>query len=163
MIGFPALASTSAEQGRIAACNAFGMEHTSLPHLFPYGIYSVPEISMVGQTEQALTEAKAPYEIVVARFREIARGAIIGITDGMLKLLFHQETRKLLGVHIVGHRASEFVHVGQAVLAFEGTVDYFVNSVFNYPTFAEYYKVAALDRYNKVGPPAGAPPPPDLL
>lgn len=162
VIGFPALASTSAEQGRVAACNAFGVKHTSLPHLFPLGIYSVPEISMVGQTEQALTEARVPYEIGVARFREIARGAIIGITDGMLKLLFHQETRKLLGVHIVGHGASELVHIGQAVLAFEGTVDYFVNSVFNYPTFAECYKVAALDGYNKVGPPAGAPPPPDM-
>ena len=163
VIGFPALASTSAEQGRVAACNAFGVKHTSLPQLFPYGIYSVPEISMVGQTEQALTEARVPYEIGVARFREIARGAIIGTTDGMLKLLFHQETRKLLGVHIVGHGASELVHIGQAVLAFDGTVDYFVNSVFNYPTFAECYKVAALDGYNKVGPPVGAPPPPDLL
>ena len=163
VIGFPALASTSAEQGRVAACEIFGMSHASLPHLFPYGIFSVPEISMVGQTEQALTEARVPYEIGVARFREIARGAIIGLNDGMLKLLFHRETRKLLGVHIVGYGASELVHIGQAVMAFEGTVDYFVNSVFNYPTFAECYKVAALDGYNRVGPPEGVPPPPDAL
>ncbi|HKN46415.1 MAG TPA: Si-specific NAD(P)(+) transhydrogenase [Candidatus Polarisedimenticolia bacterium] len=155
IIGFPALASTSMEQGRLAACHAFGISCTSFPHLFPYGIYSVPEISFVGRNEQELTEAGVPYEIGLARYREIARGAILGDDSGLLKLLFHLETRRLLGVHIIGTGATELVHIGQAVLAFEGTIDYFVNNVFNYPTFAECYKVAALDGYNKVGP---APP-----
>ncbi len=153
VIGFPALASTSMEQGRLAACHAFGVACTSLPHLFPYGIYSVPEISMVGRNEEELTAAGVPYEVGVARYREIARGAILGDDSGLLKILFHRETRRLLGVHIIGTGATELVHIGQAVLAFDGPIDYFVNNVFNYPTFAECYKVAALDGYNKVGPP----------
>jgi NAD(P) transhydrogenase len=152
VIGFPALASTSMEQGRLAACNAFGMACTSMPHLFPYGIYSIPEISMVGKNEEELTADGIPYEVGVARYREIARGAILGDDSGLLKLLFHRETRKILGVHIIGTGATELVHIGQAVLAFDGTIDYFVNNVFNYPTFAECYKVAALDGFNKVGP-----------
>ncbi len=152
VIGFPSLASTSMEQGRIAACNAFGVSYTSERSLFPYGIYSVPEIAMVGQTEETLTENRVPYEIGVARYREIARGAIMGATQGLLKILFHRESRKVLGVHIIGHSASELIHIGQSVLAFEGSLDYFVNTVFNYPTLAEAYKVAALDGYNKVGP-----------
>ena len=110
---------------------------------------------MVGKTEEELTAAGVPYEVGLAHYREIARGAILGDDTGMLKLLFHRETRKLLGVHIIGTGASELVHIGQAVLAFDGTLDYFVNSVFNYPTFAECYKVAALDGFNKVGPPEG--------
>ncbi len=153
VIGFPALASTSMEQGRLAACHAFGAACSSLPHLFPYGIYSIPEISMVGRNEEELTAAGVPYEIGVARYKEIARGAILGDDSGLLKILFHRETRRILGVHIIGTGATELVHIGQAVLAHDGTIDYFVNSVFNYPTFAECYKVAALDGYNKVGPP----------
>ncbi len=152
VIGFPSLASTSMEQGRLAACHAFGAPCQSLPHLFPYGIYSVPEISMVGRNEEELTAAGVPYEVGVARYREIARGAILGDDSGLLKILFHRETRKILGVHIIGTAATELVHIGQAVLALDGTLDYFVNSVFNYPTFAECYKVAALDGFNKVGP-----------
>ena len=152
VIGFPALASTSMEQGRLAACHAFGVASASFPHLFPYGIYSVPEISMVGRNEEELTAAGVPYEVGIARYREIARGAILGDDSGLLKILFHRETRRLLGVHIIGTGATELVHIGQAVLAFEGTLDYFVNNVFNYPTFAECYKVAALDGFNKVGP-----------
>ena len=160
VIGFPALASTSMEQGRLAACQAFGVACPSMPHLFPYGIYSVPEISMVGQHEAELTNAGVPYEVGVARYREIARGAILGDDSGLLKILFHRQTRRILGVHIIGTGATELVHIGQAVMAFGGTIDYFVEAVLNYPTFAECYKVAALDGYNKVGPPPGAPPPP---
>ena len=163
VIGFPSLASTSMEQGRIAACNAFGVSYTSERSLFPYGIYSVPEIAMVGQTEETLTDNRVPYEIGVARYREIARGAIMGATQGLLKILFHRENRKILGVHIIGHSASELIHIGQSVLAFGGGLDYFVNTVFNYPTLAEAYKVAALDGYNKVGPEDSETPLPDLI
>ena len=152
VVGFPALASTSLEQGRLAACHAFGVPATSMPQLFPYGIYSIPEISMVGRTENELTKDAVPYETGVAHFRETARGAIVGDVAGLLKLLFHRETRKLLGVHILGTSATELVHIGQAVLALDGTLDYFVETVFNYPTFAECYKVAALDAFNKLGP-----------
>ncbi len=154
VVGFPSLASTSMEQGRIAACHAFGIEYESSPDHFPFGIYSVPELSMVGSTEQELTEAGVPYEVGLARYREISRGNIMGDETGMLKLLFHRESRKLLGIHIIGTGAAELVHIGQAVLAFGGTLDYFVNTVFNYPTLAECYKVAALDCYNKIGPAA---------
>jgi NAD(P) transhydrogenase len=150
IIGFPALASTSAEQGRLASCHAFGVACTSLPHLFPYGIYSVPEISMVGKTEEELTKDAVPYETGVARYREIARGAIVGDDIGILKILVHRETRLLLGVHILGTAATELVHVGQSFLALGGTLDVLVDTVFNYPTFAECYKVAALDAYNKL-------------
>jgi NAD(P) transhydrogenase len=156
VIGFPALASTSMEQGRIAACEAFGVPATSMPHLFPYGIYAVPEISMVGPTEEELTRGSVPYEVGVARYREIARGAILGDTSGLLKILFHRENRKVLAVHVIGTSATELVHIGQAVIAFGGTIDYFVTNVFNYPTLAECYKVAALDGFNKVGPPPHA-------
>jgi NAD(P) transhydrogenase len=152
VIGFPALASTSMEQGRLAACHAFGVSATTVPQLFPYGIYSIPEISMVGRNEEELTAAGVPYEIGLARYKEIARGAILGDESGLLKMLFHRVTRRVLGVHIIGSGATELVHIGQAVMAFEGTIDYFVNNVFNYPTLAECYKVAALDGYNKVGP-----------
>jgi NAD(P) transhydrogenase len=151
VIGFPALASTSMEQGRLAACNAFGVKAESVPELFPYGIYSVPEISMVGKTEEELTKAGVAYEIGKARYKEIARGQIVGDVTGLLKLIFHSETHKLLGVHIIGEGASELIHIGQAVLSFGGTVDYFVNTVFNYPTLAECYKVAAFDGINRLG------------
>src|SRR3984957_4659564 len=150
VMGFPALASTSMEQGRLAVCHAFGMRASSVPELFPYGIYSVPEISMVGKTEEELTEAGVAYEIGKARYKEIARGQIIGDVTGLLKLIFHSETRKLLGVHIIGEGASELIHIGQAVLGFGGTIDYFVNTVFNYPTLAECYKVAAFDGVNRL-------------
>jgi NAD(P) transhydrogenase len=151
VIGFPALASTSMEQGRLAVCHAFGVKASSVPDLFPYGIYSVPEISMVGKTEEELTRDGVAYEIGKARYKEIARGQICGDTTGLLKLIFHGETRKLLGVHIIGEGASELIHIGQAVLAFGGKIDYFVNTVFNYPTLAECYKVAAFDGINRLG------------
>jgi len=151
MIGFPALASTSMEQGRLAACHAFGLRAHSVPERFPYGIYAVPEISMVGKTEEELTEASIPYEIGKARYKEIARGQILGDVTGLLKLIFHSETRRLLGVHIIGEGASELVHIGQAVLSFEGKIDYFIDTVFNYPTLAECYKVAAFDGINRLG------------
>ena len=150
VIGFPALASTSMEQGRLAACHAFGVKAKSVPELFPYGIYSVPEISMVGKNEEELTKAGIAYEVGKARYKEIARGQIVGDVTGLLKLIFHSETLQLLGVHIIGEGASELIHIGQAVLSFGGTVDYFVNTVFNYPTLAECYKVAAFDGINRL-------------
>ena len=150
VVGFPSLASTSMEQGRMAACHAFGMEHQSIPELFPYGIYAIPEISTVGANEEELTRAGIPYEIGKAYYKEIARGQIIGDTIGMLKLVFHRENHKLLGVHIIGEGASELIHIGQTVMAFGGTVDYFINTVFNYPTLAECYKTAAFDGVNRL-------------
>lgn len=151
VIGFPSLASTSMEQGRLAACHAFGAPAHSVPALFPYGIYTIPEISTVGKTEEELTQEGVPYEIGKANYREIARGQILGDTTGLLKLLFHMESRVLLGVHIIGEGASELVHIGQAVMAHGGTIDYFVNTVFNYPTLAECYKTAAFDGINRLG------------
>ena len=151
VIGFPSLASTSGEQGRLAACHAFGMPAKSVPELLPYGIYTIPEISMVGRTEEDMTEDVVPYEVGKAQYREIARGQIIGGDAGLLKLLFDIRDRKLLGVHIIGEGATELVHIGQAVLALGGTVDYFVDTVFNYPTLAECYKTAALDGINRLG------------
>lgn len=150
LVGFPGLASTAMEQGRLAACHAFGLPAESVPELFPYGIYSVPEISMVGRTEAQLTADSVPYDDGVAQYREIARSHILGDDSGMLKILFHQKSRKLLGVHVVGAQATELVHIGQAVIAFGGTLDYLVETVFNYPTLAECYKVAALDGMNKL-------------
>ena len=150
VIGFPSLASTSMEQGRLAACHAFGLACESVPELFPYGIYTIPEISVVGQSEEALTAAGVPYEVGKAFYREIARGQIIGDSTGMLKLMFQAETRKLLGVAILGEGASDLIHIGQAVLAHGGSVDYFINTVFNYPTLAECYKTAAFDGINRL-------------
>jgi NAD(P) transhydrogenase len=150
VIGFPALASTAMEQGRLAACHAFGVETRSIPELFPYGIYSVPEISMVGKTEQQLTEQGIPYEAGIALYKEVARGQLLGDDLGMLKLLIHQEDRRILGVHAIGTGATELIHIGQAVMTFNGTVDYFVHNVFNFPTLAEAYKVAALNGVNKL-------------
>ncbi|MFN3202625.1 MAG: Si-specific NAD(P)(+) transhydrogenase [Bradymonadia bacterium] len=150
VIGFPALASTSMEQGRLAACHMFGEPTQSVPELLPFGIYAVPEISMVGWTESKLTEKGIPYEAGIAQYREIARGQLLGDDIGMLKMLIHQETREILGVHCIGTGATELVHIGQAAIAFKATVDYFVNTVFNYPTLAECYKVAALNGMNKL-------------
>lgn len=151
VIGFPALASTSMEQGRLAACHMFGKKVESVPELFPYGIYAIPEISMVGWTEERLTQEGIPFETGVANYREIARGQLLGDTVGMLKLLIHQETRGILGVHCIGNGATEIVHIGQAVMSFKGSVDYFINTVFNYPTLAECYKTAAFDGINRLG------------
>jgi NAD(P) transhydrogenase len=149
VVGFPALASTSMQQGRHAACHAFSLACETSTHLLPYGIYTIPEISMVGRNEDDLTREGIPYEIGAARYREIARGQIIGDTVGMLKMLFHSETRQLLGVHVVGEGATELVHIGQAVMAHGGKLDYFIDTVFNYPTLAECYKVAALAALNR--------------
>ena len=150
VIGFPSLASTSMEQGRLAACHAFGVETRSIPELFPYGIYTVPGMSMVGKTEEQLTDEDVPYEVGVAYYREIARGQIRGDTTGRLKIIFHRETREILGVHIIGEGASEILHIGQAVMILKGTIDYFINTVFNYPTLAECYKAAAFNGVNRL-------------
>jgi NAD(P) transhydrogenase len=150
IIGFPSLASTSMEQGRIAACHAFSAQAHAAPEFFPYGIYSVPEISMIGISEEQAREKGIAYECGVARFRETSRGHIMGIQSGFMKMLFALETRRLLGVHIVGEGATELIHIGQAVLNLEGTLDYFVENTFNYPTLAEAYKVAALDAWNRM-------------
>jgi NAD(P) transhydrogenase len=150
VIGYPSLAATSAEQGRLAAHSAFGVESTPMAAHFPVGIYSIPEISMVGAHEHELTAQKVPYETGIARYREIARGQILGDSSGLLKLLFHREDHRLLGVHAIGTSATELIHIGQAVLALAGGLEYFLNTVFNYPTFAECYKVAALNASNKL-------------
>ena len=150
VIGYPSLAATSSEQGRLAACHAFGVEAGPMARHFPIGIYSIPEISMVGAPEHELTAHKVPYETGVARYREIARGQILGDDSGMFKMLFHREDRRLLGIHCIGTGATELVHVGQAVLGLGGGLDYFLQTVFNYPTLAECYKVAALDASNKL-------------
>jgi NAD(P) transhydrogenase len=151
VIGFPSLASVSMEQGRVAAARAFGDDTiVSNPSFYPYGIWTIPEISFLGKTEEQLTEEDVPYEVGVAYYREIARGQIRGDTTGRLKLIFHRETHALLGVHIIGEGASELVHIGQAVMALGGKLDYFVETVFNYPTLAECYKVAAFNGLNRV-------------
>lgn len=150
VIGFPSLASTSMEQGRLAACHMFGSPSKMSHNVIPFGIYTIPEISMVGQTEEQLTHAKIPYEIGLARYAELAKGQMLGDEDGMLKLLFHPETLQLLGVHAIGDRAAEIIHIGQVVLATGGSIEYFRDTVFNYPTLAEAYKVAALDGLNKL-------------
>ncbi|MDB5474363.1 MAG: Si-specific transhydrogenase [Devosia sp.] len=150
VIGFPSLASTSMEQGRIAALHACGAPMPPAPQFFPYGIYAVPEISTVGLTEQEVRAQGIPYENGVARFRETSRGHIMGLQSGMMKMIFSLENRKLLGVHIVGEGATELIHIGQAVLNLGGTLDYFVENAFNYPTLAEAYKIAALDAWNRM-------------
>jgi NAD(P) transhydrogenase len=149
VVGFPALASVSMEQGRRAICHAFGEPYERFQYM-PYGLFTIPEISMVGDSEEKLTADCVPYEVGVARYKEIARGHIIGDTQGMLKLLFHRQTRKLLGVHCIGEYSTEIVHIGQTVMALGGTMDYFRDAVFNYPTMAECYKVAAFDGLNKL-------------
>src|SRR5512135_1653312 len=144
VIGFPALASTSMEQGRLASRHMFGADGQTRRDPIPYGIYTIPEVSMVGRTEQELTADKVPYEIGLSKFEELAKGQMLGVDAGLLKLLFDRRDRRLLGVHIFGERATEIIHIGQAVLAFGGTIDYFRDAVFNYPTMAEAYKVAGL-------------------
>lgn len=150
VIGFPALASTSMEQGRIATSHMFGIPANHAPELLPFGIYTIPEISMVGRTERQLTDAKVPYEVGTARFAELARGNMIGDRTGMLKLLFHPENLRILGVHIIGDGACELVHIGQTAMSLGGTMEFLRDSVFNYPTLAEAYKVAALDGLNRL-------------
>jgi NAD(P) transhydrogenase len=150
IIGFPALASTSMQQGRHASCHAFGAPDRTDTELLPYGIYAIPEISMVGRNEEDLQRADIPYGMGIARYREIARGQLIGDEFGMLKLLFHRQTRELLGVHAIGEGATELIHIGQAVMAYRGRIEYFIDTVFNYPTLAECYKVAALDGVNRM-------------
>jgi NAD(P) transhydrogenase len=151
VIGFPSLASTSMEQGRVAAAHAFGMKLPPTPDAFPYGIYAVPEISTVGLSEEQVKEKGIAYECGIARFRETSRGHIMGVNTGFLKLLFSLETRRLLGAHIVGEGATELIHIGQAVINLGGTVEFFVNNTFNYPTLAEAYKIAGLDAWNRMG------------
>jgi len=151
LIGFPSLASVSMEQGRIAAARAFD-DHslTSNPSHYPYGIYTIPEISFIGKTEEQLTDEDVPYEVGMSYYREIARGQIRGDTTGRLKIIFHRETLHLLGVHIIGEGATELLHIGQAVLSLGGTVNYFIDTVFNYPTLAECYKAAAFNGINRL-------------
>ena len=150
VIGHPSLASTSLQQGRVAACHA--LETPSLPESpwYPYGIYSVPEMSTCGMSEEELQERGIPYEVGVARFRETSRGHIMGLEHGMLKMLLSLKTRRVLGVQIVGEGATELIHIGQAVMNLKGTVDYFVQNTFNYPTLAEAYKIAGLDAFNRM-------------
>jgi NAD(P) transhydrogenase len=150
VVGFPSLASTSMEQGRIAACHAFGIPLPPAPDFFPYGIYAVPEISTVGMSEEEVKRQNIPYECGIARFRETSRGHIMGLHTGMMKMVVALESRRLLGVHIVGEGATELIHIGQAVLNLQGTVDYFIENTFNYPTLAEAYKIAALDAWNRM-------------
>jgi len=150
VIGFPSLASVSMEQGRIAAARAFNLKIQSDPAAYPYGIYTIPQISFIGKTEEQLTQEDVPYEVGMAYYREIARGQISGQTEGRLKLLFHRETLELLGVHIYGEEAAELLHIGQAVFTLKGKVTYFVNTVFNYPTLAECYKAAAFNGLNRL-------------
>jgi NAD(P) transhydrogenase len=157
VIGFPALASTSLEQGRRASCHAFGLHDKGFELPLPYGVYTIPEIGMIGKTEQQLSQERVPYEVGVARFHEVERGKIIGEDTGTLKLLFNRGTLQLLGVHIIGEGASELIHVGQAVMAFKGGIDYLAQAVFNYPTLSQSYKTAALDGLNKVIAAQGLP------
>jgi NAD(P) transhydrogenase len=150
VIGFPSLASASFEQGRLAAAHAFGMDTRPMRELLPIGIYTIPEISFAGKTEEELTAKEIPYEIGISRYRELARGQILGDSSGILKLLVSAEDRRLLGVHVFGTSATELLHIGQTVMGLGGTVDYLIDQVFNYPTLAESYKVAALDATNKL-------------
>jgi NAD(P) transhydrogenase len=150
VIGYPALAATSSEQGRLAACHMFGFTAHPMVDYFPVGIYAIPEISMVGATEEELTRDKIPYETGVARYKEIARGTILGDDSGLFKMLFHREDGRLLGCHCIGSGATELIHVGQAVLGLGGGLEYFLKTVFNYPTLAECYKVAAHNAANKL-------------
>src|SRR5258705_1090929 len=150
VIGFPSLASVSMEQGRIAAANAFNLKIQSDPATYPYGIYTIPQISFIGKTEEQLTQEDVPYEVGVAYYREIARGQISGHTEGRLKLLFHRETLELLGVHIYGEEATKLLHIGQPAFFLNGKLTYFVNTVFNYPTLAECYKAAAFNGLNRL-------------
>jgi NAD(P) transhydrogenase len=151
MIGFPSLASATMEQGRVAACHAFGNKLPPPPQTFPYGISAVAEISTVGQSEEQVRASGVAYECGLARFRETSRGHIMGVNSSFLKLIFALDTRRLLGAHIEGEGATELIHIGQAGINLGGTVDFFVNNTFNYPTLAEAYKIAGLDAWNRMG------------
>ena len=148
--GMPGLATSASEQGRMASAEIFGLSHAEFPETFPYGIYTIPELSWVGKTESQLKEQAIPFAVGRARFRELARGKILGDEDGFLKILFHRETRKILGVHAMGTQATELIHIGQVAMALGGGLDFFVSNVFNYPTFAEAYKVAAFQAFNEL-------------
>jgi NAD(P) transhydrogenase len=150
VIGFPALAASSMEQGRLAARYALGAPYEGVQGPLPIGIYAVPELSMVGMTEEQLMRAEVPYVVGLGRYAETARGQIVGDSRGRLKLLVHAETHELLGVHIIGEEATELVHIGQTVIGLGGRLEYLVDNVFNYPTLAETYKIAALDAFNKL-------------
>ena len=150
VIGFPALASMSMEQGRIASNHMFNIPSLGHPEIFPYGIYTIPEISMVGKSESELSKESIPYETGIAKFSELAKGQMLGLKDGFLKIIFCPETKKVLGVHSIGENATEIIHIGQVVLTLGGTVEYFRDHVFNFPTFAEAYRVAALDGLGKL-------------
>jgi NAD(P) transhydrogenase len=154
VIGFPIeglyYGSISMEQGRLASCNIFGFPAVSRPHLFPYALYGIPEISMVGQSEQDLI-ARTPYEVGIARYGDLTKAQILGAKQGFLKLLFHADSLKVLGVHIIGEGAAEIVHIGQTAISFGATIEYFRDAVFNHPTLAEAYQLAALDGLRKVG------------
>ena len=150
VIGFPSLASTSIEQGRLASLHAFDKKVKHSHRIFPYGIYAVPEMSTVGMNEREVCKQKIPYEIGLAQLRETSRGKVMGLQSGILKMLFSTKTRRLLGVHIMGEGATELIHIGQAVIVLKGTLDYFLENAFNYPTLAEAYKVAALDANNRI-------------
>ena len=150
VVGFPALASTGMRQGRLAAAHAFNLGNDTLDVPLPFGIWTIPEVSLVGETEDSLTEKTVAYESGIARYKEIARGLLIGDERGMLKILFHRETHELLGVHIIGEGAIELAHLGQAALALKGGLEYLYSCVYNYPTLSECYKVAALDGLNKI-------------
>jgi NAD(P) transhydrogenase len=156
VIGFPSLASTSMEQGRAAACHAFDAPMPGGGSNFPIGIYAVPELSSVGMTEETARAKGIPYECGIARFCETSRGHIMGVDGGILKLLFCLRTRRLLGAHVVGEGATELVHIGQAAIELGGTIDYFIDNSFNFPTLAEAYKIAALDAWNRLRRPDGA-------
>lgn len=155
VIGFPSLASASMDQGRLASYHAFRPEDAerrgALNDLLPYGIYTIPEMSLVGHTEESAREAGEEFEVGISRFAELARGQILNDHDGMLKIIFRRSDHKLLGAHVIGERAAELVHLGQAVMSFGGTIDYFIDTVFNYPTLSEAYKVAALDGISRLG------------
>jgi len=157
VIGAPALAATAIEQGRAAACHAFDLRDFAPKLPIPYGIYTIPEIGSVGKTEEELSKLKVPYEVGIARFNEVERGKIVGEDSGVLKILFHRGTLQLLGVHVIGDQASELVHIGQTVMAFEGGIDTLCHMVFNYPTLSQAYKTAALDGLNKVVSTTGLP------
>lgn len=150
VIGGPCLASTSMEQGRLAARHAFGAHHSLFPALYPIGIYTIPEISSCGYNEDELREMGFRYEVGRAYYYELGRSHIVGNNTGMFKILFHSETLEILGVHIIGRSATEVIHIGQLAMSFNAKIDYFIDQVFNYPTYAEGYRVAALNGYNKI-------------
>jgi NAD(P) transhydrogenase len=150
VIGFPSLASTALEQGRIALLDALGEKVYKKPEYFPYGIYAVPEMSSVGMSEEEVVQRKIGYEVGLVQLRETSRGKVMGLQSGLMKMIFSIKTRRLLGCHIVGEGATELIHIGQAVLTLKGTLDYFLENAFNYPTLAEAYKVAALHAHNRM-------------